>query len=177
MVALLGDAVVIINPERYYNDLKAIKWSHNGVEATTHFIYIPFICLRDQSIGFFAIEAPMLDEFKKMMKQKECWDTIDFRNPQTMYHVTITERFQFGQNKELSFRFFVLQNMSIKAVQDQYIFAADVQNMNELLQFGTRLSEKMGDYATPIDVIYAEYTDVINRSVLTYFGADLLQFC
>jgi hypothetical protein len=127
-------------------------------------------------MGFFAIQISMLDEFKSMMKERECWDTIDFKNPQTMYQVTISERFQFGQNKEQSFRFFVLQGMGIKAVQDQYISAADMQNMNEVLHFGSMLSEKMGDYATPIDTIYAEYVDVISRSVLTYFGSDLLQF-
>jgi hypothetical protein len=88
------------------------------------FWFIPFICPRDNTGAFLAVEIERMEEFKQSCKQAPS-NPDDWTYNENILQFTVDERFKYGQNNEQTFRFLVFQNPDYKPYQHRFSEAAD----------------------------------------------------
>ncbi|CAO3670093.1 unnamed protein product [Umbelopsis ramanniana] len=126
MVVQRGDTCKIPNPEKFIGDSRTIEWSQKwGREMSVVFCFIPFICSRDKSGSFIAVELNRLEEFKQLCKKAPV-DPDDWTSYIDAYHFTVDYRFKYGQDNEQTWRFLVFQNPDYKPYQQRFTKAADM---------------------------------------------------
>ncbi|KAI8602150.1 hypothetical protein EDD21DRAFT_372690 [Dissophora ornata] len=125
MVVALGDKIQINDIKKYVGDRKVVNWSQDfGSEKAVEFVFMPFKCLKDDSLGFIAVEFSRIKDFQKMCHEIPA-NPDDWENLFPSYEVTVTNEFKYGQNDEQTFRFLVFLNSSYKPFQHRFTSVAE----------------------------------------------------
>ncbi|KAF8923326.1 hypothetical protein BGZ58_003075 [Dissophora ornata] len=147
MVVALGDKVQINDIKKYVGDRKLVKWAQDfGLEKTAEFVFLPFKCLKDESIGFIAVEFGRIEDFQKLCHEIPANPDV-WGNLFPSYEVTVTNEFKYGQNNEQTFRFLVFLNSSNMPLQDRF---ASVAESSEAMTTLGSLVKKYGGHADKI---------------------------
>ncbi|KAG0282273.1 hypothetical protein BGZ98_006850, partial [Dissophora globulifera] len=131
------------------------------------FIFIPFKCLKDESLGFIAVEFARIKEFQKLCHEVPA-NPDDWENLFPSYEVTVNNEFKYGQNNEQTFRFLVFLNASYKPFQHRFTSVAE--GSEAMTTLGS-LVKKYEGYANKIP--YAGEVMGLAKSIV---GDDLRTF-
>ncbi|KAG0305695.1 hypothetical protein BGZ98_003732 [Dissophora globulifera] len=121
MVVELGDTIRINDFAKSVGDRKAVKWSQNHISRSVEFIFMPFLCPKDNSAGFVAIEFGRLEDFKKLCTEipanPDVWEENAITNT-----LTVTNEFKYGAGEQYgsTIRFLVFLCSSYKPYQHRF---------------------------------------------------------
>ncbi|KAG0325897.1 hypothetical protein BGZ99_010424 [Dissophora globulifera] len=124
MVVALGDTIRFGDFKQYVDVHKPIQWSQNFATRSADFIFIPFLCPKDDSATFLAIEVGRLEEFKKLCTEIPPNPAVCYDKPSNTF--TVTNEFKYGQGKShgSKFRFLVFLSSNCKPYQHRFIGTA-----------------------------------------------------